>query len=92
MGTPRTYIRFFLNRIKKASVEVGKEIVEAIIDDAAKKFLDAEHTCKVVKTSLMSAEHYVAKNKDEALRAYLRIFRSLAEEFKERKFVDFSLS
>jgi hypothetical protein len=37
----------------------------------------------------LSAEDYVAKNKDEALRAYLRIFRSLAEEFKERKFVDF---
>ena len=35
----------------------------------------------------MSAEDYAAKNKDEALQAYLDIFRSLAEEFKERRFV-----
>ena len=55
-------------------------VVGAIIDYAAKKFLGIEHTYKVVKTSLMSAEDYVAKNKDEAVRAYLRIFRSLAFE------------
>jgi hypothetical protein len=64
-------------------------VVGAIIDYAAKKFLGIEHTYKVVKTSLMSAEDYVAKNKDEAVRAYLRIFRSLAEAFMERKFVQF---
>src|SRR5205085_11725802 len=42
---------------------------------------------KAEKTGLMSAEDYAAKNKDEALQAYLGIFRTLAEEFKERRFV-----
>lgn len=35
----------------------------------------------------MLAEDYAAKNKDETLQAYLSIFRSLAEEFKETRFV-----
>jgi hypothetical protein len=35
----------------------------------------------------MLAEDYAAKSKHEALQAYLGIFRSLAEEFKERRFV-----
>jgi hypothetical protein len=41
---------------------------------------------KAEKTSLMLAEDYAAKNKVEALQAYLGIFRSLTEEFKERRF------
>jgi hypothetical protein len=36
----------------------------------------------------MSAEDYVVKNTDQqALQAYLVIFRSLPEEFKERRYV-----
>ena len=88
-----------INRIKKASVGFGKEEIEkiagAILEDVAKKAgLEQIYTVtrsfwsrfKAQKTSLMSAEDYVVKNTDrQALQAYLVIFRSLAEEFKERK-------
>jgi hypothetical protein len=42
---------------------------------------------KSEKTSLMLAEDYAGKNKDQALQSYLGIFRSLAQEFKDRRFV-----
>jgi tetratricopeptide (TPR) repeat protein len=89
-----------INRIQRAvtgfAKEEGAKMAEAIIEDAAKK-AGLEQTFKVAKgfwsrfkaekTGLMSAEDYAAKNKDEALQSYLGIFRTLAEEFKERRFV-----
>jgi predicted ATPase len=97
---PSEKIESTLDRFKRAVVgftkEEGAKMAEAIIEDAVKK-AGLEQTFKVgrgvwsrfkaEKTSLMLAEDYAAKNKDEALQAYLGIFRSLAEEFKERRFV-----
>ena len=90
-----------LHRLQRAVIgftkEEGTKVAEAIIEDAANK-AGLEQTFKVTKsfwsrfkaekTSLKIAEDFAAKNKeDEALLAYLSIFRSLAEEFKERRFV-----
>src|SRR5215831_2676123 len=71
-------------------------MAEAIIEDVAKK-AGLEQTFKVAKgfwsrfqkekTSLMSAEEIVAKNRDQAMQTYLGIFRALAKEFKTRRFV-----
>jgi predicted ATPase len=97
---PGERIDSILNRIKKTSVGFGKEEIEkiagAIIEDVAKK-AGLEQTFKVAKSfwsrfkaeknSLMLAEDYAAKNNDNTLQAYSGILRSLAQEFKERRFV-----
>jgi predicted ATPase len=89
-----------LNRLQKTLVKFAKEegmkMVEAIIEDVAKK-TGLEQTLKVArgflkawragKTSFMLAEDYVAQHKDDALQSYLGMFRSLADEFKDRSFV-----
>jgi archaellum biogenesis ATPase FlaH len=54
------------------TLEVGKDVIKAIGDE---------------KTSLMLAQGYVADHKDEARESYLNIFKAIADEFKERKFV-----
>jgi tetratricopeptide (TPR) repeat protein len=71
-------------------------IAESIVEDAAKK-AGFEQTLKVIKnfwktfkaqkTSVMQAEEAVAQHKEDDLRYYLSIFKSLADEFKERSFV-----
>jgi hypothetical protein len=39
------------------------------------------------KSAAMLAEDYVSKNQSEAILSYLGIFQSLADEFKDRRFV-----
>jgi len=89
-----------MSRIQRAIIgfakEEGAKMAEAIIQDVAKK-AGLEETFKVArgfwnrfkteKSSLILAEETVAKNRDQALKAYLDIFRSLAKEFNKRRFV-----
>ncbi|MFZ0225014.1 MAG: hypothetical protein WA323_28670 [Candidatus Nitrosopolaris sp.] len=39
------------------------------------------------KTSSMLAQQYIADHRDEARESYLEIFKAIADEFKERRFV-----
>jgi len=56
----------------KETLEVGKDIFKDIIDE---------------KTSLMLAQQYIADHRDEARQSYIEIFKAIADEFKERRFV-----
>ena len=87
-------------RLRKAliafSKESGKKLLEAIVEDIAKKagveqtysfaklFLK---TFKAQKSSIMLTEEFISKNKDDILSSYLDIFQSLVREFTERSFV-----
>jgi tetratricopeptide (TPR) repeat protein len=87
-------------RVKKGLLKFGKEqgikIGVAIIEDVAKK-AGLEQTLDVgkdilkavgsEKTSLMLAQQYIADHRDEARQSYLEIFKAIADEFKERRFV-----
>jgi len=89
-----------INRIQRAIMgfakEEGAKMAEAIIQDVAKK-AGLEETFKVAKgfwsrfqkekSSLMLAEETVSKNRDQAMKAYLDIFRALAKDFNKRRFV-----
>jgi len=54
------------------TLEIGREIVETVGQE---------------KTSLMLADDYIADHKGETLQAYLNIFKALADEFKDRRFI-----
>jgi tetratricopeptide (TPR) repeat protein len=87
-------------RVKKGLLKFGKEqgmkIGVAIIEDVAKK-AGLDQTLDVgkailkdigsEKTSLMLAQQYIADHRDEARQSYLEIFKAIADEFKERRFV-----
>jgi tetratricopeptide (TPR) repeat protein len=89
-----------LTRLQRAIIkfakEQGKEMAEAIIEDVARK-AGLENVLKVSrgllsafrsqKSSLMLAEDYLSKYKEDALHSYLGILQSIADEFKERSFV-----
>jgi hypothetical protein len=51
---------------------VGKDILKAVGSE---------------KTSSMLAQQYIADHRDEARESYLEIFKAIADEFKERRFV-----
>lgn len=87
-------------RVKKGLLKFGKEqgikIGVAILEDVANKVglqqtLDVgKDILKAVgseKTSLMLAQQYIADHRDEARQSYLEIFKAIADEFKERRFV-----
>ncbi len=89
-----------INRLKKVFVEFAKEegvkIVEAILEDVAKK-AGLEETIKVgkgfwsrfksQKSSIMLTEDFVSTYKEEVLTSYIDVFKALVQEFKERQFV-----
>ena len=56
----------------KETIDVGKDILKDIGSE---------------KTSLMLAQQYITDHKDEARQSYLEIFKAIADEFKERRFV-----
>ncbi len=89
-----------ISRLKKVFVEFAKEegakIVEAILEDVAKK-AGLEETLKVgkgfwsrfesQKSSIMLTEDFVSTHKEEMLTSYIDVFKALVQEFKERQFV-----
>jgi predicted ATPase len=89
-----------LARVKRGLVKFAKDqgikMGIAIIEDLAKK-VGLEQTLEIGKdllktigserTSMMLAQGYVTDHSDEARESYLNIFRSLADEFKDRRFV-----
>jgi AAA ATPase domain len=56
----------------KETLNVGKEIIQSIGEE---------------KTSLMLAQQYIADHRDEARQSYIDIFKAIADEFKDRRFV-----
>jgi tetratricopeptide (TPR) repeat protein len=54
------------------TLEVGKDILKAVGSE---------------KTSLMLAQQYIADHRDEARQSYIEIFKAIADEFKERRFI-----
>ena len=87
-------------RVKRGLLKFGKEqgikMGVAIIEDVANK-VGLKETLDVgkdilkdigsEKTSLMLAQQYIADHRDEARQSYLEIFKAIADEFKERRFV-----
>ena len=87
-------------RVKRGLLKFGKEqgikMGVAIIEDVANK-VGLKETLDVgkdiikdigsEKTSLMLAQQYIADHRDEARKSYLEIFKAIADEFKERRFV-----
>jgi hypothetical protein len=84
------------NGLVKFAKDQGIKIGVAIIEDLAKK-VGLEQTLEIgrealeavrsEKTSLMLAQDYVKDHRDEARETYLNIFKSFADESKERSFV-----
>ena len=88
------------NRLQKALKDFVKDeslkMAEAVIEDIANK-AGLQMTYKYSKgfwnrfknqkTSLMSVEEYISKNSNDALNLYINLCKSIASEFKERKFV-----
>jgi tetratricopeptide (TPR) repeat protein len=89
-----------LARVKKGLLKFGKDqgikIGVAVLEDLARKF-GLEQTLEIgkdilkaigsEKTSLIMAQQYILDHRDEARRSYLEIFKVIAEEFRERRFV-----
>jgi len=87
-------------RVKRGLLKSGREQVKklgiAIIEDVANK-VGLKETLEVGKdvleavrsemTSLMLAQQYIADHRGEVQESYLGIFRAIADEFKERRFV-----
>ena len=89
-----------LTRVKngflKSAKEQGKKIGLAVLEDVAKKagfgqtFEVGKNIVKSIgaeKTGLLLAQSYVAEHKDEARESIIEIFKTLLDEFKDRKFV-----
>lgn len=89
-----------LSRVKKGLLKFGKEqgikIGVAIIEDVANK-VGLKETLEVgkdivkavgsEKTSLMLGQQYIADHRDEVRQSYVDIFKAIADEFKDRRFV-----
>jgi tetratricopeptide (TPR) repeat protein len=80
----------------KFAKEKGTEMVVAIIQSVVKKagfeepfnvIKDFIKTHKGEKSGLGLAQDYVFQHKDEAILSYVGIFRSLVQQFRERRFV-----
>ncbi len=89
-----------MGRVKRGFLKSGKEqgikIAVAVLDDIANK-VGLKETLEIVKgiakavgsekTSLMLGQQYINDHRDEATQSYLDIFRAIADEFKDRRFV-----